>query len=382
MDAVSILVENGYMVEIYAKQGGSQTIAENADVEVVENQPAVFDGMAFKIGSWASGRFGRICRTIFSNLALPRFRRFLHQRHYQIPYTCMIGIDMKGLAEARRWGEELGVSFGYWSMEILFSDEATTEQLRRMKEIEKEDSCRAAFVIVQDHWRGIALAKDNGFDQGRLLLVPNAPRGIARRKTGLLLKDNLGIPLKKRVVLYAGAFAQWAMCEEIVESVKTWPDDYILVMHTKQKLSVQDMKSFRSKVNPGKVFISTESVSADRYFDLLDSADVAIAFYRPEMKGLPYHRNVAIMGLSSGKIGDYLRCGLPILVNNLVGPREIVQEYGCGVCVSDPSQTGKALQSIFKRYDTYVANACRCFNERLDLDRNFHGVLNILAKLS
>jgi glycosyltransferase involved in cell wall biosynthesis len=87
------------------------------------------------------------------------------------------------------------------------------------------------------------------------------------------------------------------------------------------------------------------------------------------------NKNLELMGLSSGKLSSYLHSGLPVVVNEAIGPRELVKTYDCGVCVSQASEIEEALKTIFERYDWYAENACRCFNERLEFGRYFESVI-------
>ncbi|HVO65027.1 MAG TPA: hypothetical protein VMT12_00970, partial [Syntrophales bacterium] len=138
-----------------------------------------------------------------------------------------------------------------------------------------------------------------------------------------------------------------------------------------------------SLANPMKVIVSFDQFTASEYHQMLDSADVGIAFYSYTS---PYasagiDMNMKIMGLSSGKIADYLQHGLPIVVNEILGPKNLVDEYRCGVCVAQADGIAGALSSIFVDYDTYSKNACRCFDDRLELSSHFQSVTERLCVL-
>src|SRR5581483_11920877 len=97
----------------------------------------------------------------------------------ETPCACMIGVDPDGLELAHSLAR--GAPLGYYSLELLLSYELTTPADRQLKARERELSHQAAFVVVQDEERGRLLAEDNALAWERLVLVPNAPAGPARR---------------------------------------------------------------------------------------------------------------------------------------------------------------------------------------------------------
>jgi hypothetical protein len=58
-----------------------------------------------------------------------------------------------------------------------------------------------------------------------------------------------------------------------------------------------------------------------------------------------------------------------------------VERYECGVCVDTPDEIREALDTIFQDYARYSSNACRCFDEALELERHFQGVIERLTRL-
>jgi len=88
-----------------------------------------------------------------------------------------------------------------------------------------------------------------------------------------------------------------------------------------------------------------------------------------------------IMGLSSGKISDYLQHGLPIVVNEVIGPNELVNDYQCGVVVQHADRIAEALSQIFHNYADFSENACKCFDDMLELSANFKKVIQKIDSL-
>ena len=82
-------------------------------------------------------------------------------------------------------------------------------------------------------------------------------------------------------------------------------------------------------------------------------------------------------------MGGFLQSGLPIIVNKaVIGPKELVQQYRCGICVDTPVQIGEAINTIFRDYNEYSSNAIRCFDQEWELETHFKKVIERIDQLS
>ena len=218
------------------------------------------------------------------------------------------------------------------------------------------------------------------------MVVPNAQRGKARRSPSRLLRNRYGIDASQRIVLCTGYLRPWAMSLEIVEAARAWPAEYVLYVQSKVVPEGDDESPYSDAViraaESRNVIIGLDPVPADQFQELVDAADVGIAMYNPLSRGDgPVDRNMELMGYSSGKLADYLHAGLPVIVNRLPGPRDLVEGHKCGICVDGAGELAGALDVIFRDYGRFSSNACRCFDEVLDLDRSFPSVLARLEEL-
>ncbi len=118
--------------------------------------------------------------------------------------VCFIGVDPDGLELADQLAQGTAASLGYYSLELLLSSELVSDADRRAKQVERDLSRQAAFVVVQDAARGQLLVDDNGLDERRLVLVPNAPLGPARRRPSGYWHRRFGLPAGQKVLLHAG----------------------------------------------------------------------------------------------------------------------------------------------------------------------------------
>jgi glycosyltransferase involved in cell wall biosynthesis len=290
------------------------------------------------------------------------------------PFVCVIGVDPDGLALAHTLAR--GAAVGYYSLELLLSYELSTAADEQLKARERELSRQAAFVVVQDEARGRLLAEDNGIAWERLVLVPNAPPGPARRRPSGYWHARFHLAPETRVALHSGSLGDWTGIEAIVESVVDWPEPWVLVIHTRYDAeSSAYVDHLRQRADRRRVRFSLKPVPRQDYDPLIDGADVGLAFYVPVGGSSFTQRNVQTIGLSSGKLAYYLRAGLPVVVNRAASVAALVESSGCGVAVEDVRGIGASLEKITSGFDTYSARACDFFEVHLDFRRAFGEVV-------
>ena len=285
------------------------------------------------------------------------------------PYTCFIGVEPFGLVAATIIGRLCGVPTIYWSLELWLWRESRTLVERTMKMLEYLCQRRAEFTIIQDEDRADHLAHDNRVPRSSFVVVPATARGPSRTERSDYLRAKLGIPDSQKILLHAGSIRPWARCVELAAAAQTWPEDWVLVLHGFGPAEYIEEVQRQCCVR-GRVFFSLHVVPYDQLDPLISSADIGVAFY----EGLG--PNWSLMGSASSKVGQYLKCGLPVITSDSPSLQRIVSTYRCGVCVSSPAQMAAAAQEIFNNYTTYQTNALRCFEEKLDFDKYFREVVH------
>jgi glycosyltransferase involved in cell wall biosynthesis len=292
----------------------------------------------------------------------------------KVRYACVIGVDPDGLELAYRLAR--GAPLGYYSLELLLSYELSTPADRQIKARERALSQQAAFVIVQDLARGRLLAEDNALDWSRVVLVPNAPAGPARRRPVRFWHTRFDLPEVARVVVHSGSLGDWTGIEAIVDSAADWPPDWVLVIHTRfDAESSAYVEGLRARADPRRVYFSLKPVPRQDYDPLIDGADVGLAFYVPQAGSAFTQRNVQTIGLSSGKLAYYLRAGLPVIVNRASSIAEVVEREGLGVAVDAAAGISAALRQVAEAYEPYSARALCFFDEHLDFNHAFAEVV-------
>jgi glycosyltransferase involved in cell wall biosynthesis len=184
------------------------------------------------------------------------------------------------------------------------------------------------------------------------------------------------------VALHAGSLGEWTGIEAIVDSVPSWPEPWVLVIHTRYDAeSSPYVERLRARADARRVLFSLKPVPRQEYDDLVDGADVGLAFYVASADSAFTQRNIQTIGLSSGKVAYALRAGLPVIVNAATSIAPTLVEAGCGLAVADASQLPTALDAVATDADGYAERACAFFEQQLDPRRAFGQVLSHLDGL-
>jgi glycosyltransferase involved in cell wall biosynthesis len=360
-NAVDMLVAAGYKVDIFTG-AGSDFIVPSFDHSSVE--------LIFLRARCARQGIHRFIpgRWSYAFEAL--------QRHLRSRYRCLIGVDPWGLVQAHLFSRFVRVPLIYYSLELYLSHELLDEALRKLKQREIELSSKVEFIIIQDEERAELLSIENNIPLSRFVLVPNAPLGPAQRRDSYYWHQRFGLQPHQKVVLHAGSLGTWTRITDIVDSVKTWPENWVLIVHTRFDAQHSDIvEDLQKRADPRRVFFSLKPVTRREYDILVDSAHIGIAFYQlADGIGFGQQNNQAV-GLSSGKIAYYLRSGLPVIVNKNATISKILEREGCGIAVEDGADIGAAIAQIAQDYEKYSEQACRFFDAHLDFGRSFREVI-------
>lgn len=393
-DAALIMTERGYAVEFFVLQDENYPppAFANSAISVVPNHSGALRDVPVKLPTRWRGLLGRCVRSALARMAKvwrPLWRKVwlrfaLPRRQASQPYALIFGCDPEGIVDAAAFAERISAPLAYWSLELRFLEEWTEPALRALKLRDIKCSQRAALVISQDEWRAEALAQENGLDRKQISTVSVGSIGQARRAPCDYLRRKFGIATERKIILCTGSISWWVKAVEIVQAAAQWPEEFVLVLHSlvSPKGRTDYERTVIEAADPKHVVLSLDPVSAQEYRQVVDSADIGLAWYdarrTPSSKPV---RNLELMGYSAGKIGDYLKSGLPVVVNETTGPREMIAQFDCGVCVAEPGRIVAALAAIFQDYDAYVRNAIRCFDERWELRRQFEPVMDRLEKV-
>ncbi len=381
LDTVTVLCEtiealagSGYAVDVFTHTGPDFVPPHfrnpKISIRVLDTLPAVSDGHVRK----------SVGRLLSERLRARRLVASVERLHTE--YLAFIGVDVEGLSLAASLVGDSDIPLVYHSLELLLSAELQSEDERRMKEEELALSRRAAFIVIQDEERAALMSRDNDISLDRFVLLPNAPAGPARRCPSDYWRRRFSLSPDTRVLLHSGSLWGWTGIDDIVAAAGELPDRWVLVVHSRSDAgSLPRIDRLRALAAPGKVLFSLKPVPRNELDELADGADAGLAFYVPTPGSRFTQTNIESIGLSSGKIAQYLRAGLPVIVNSTPTIARVVEERGFGVSVSDAAGIPGALERIEGGYNGYSSRAVDFFNERLDFRLGFQRLLGRLRLL-
>jgi glycosyltransferase involved in cell wall biosynthesis len=284
----------------------------------------------------------------------------LLEKHYDV----IMGVDPDGLVLAHLVAINKNIRKWYISLELYFLDEIECFVGKVMKLIEKFCNRSVQFSVVQDKNRAKLLSEENNISLSRILMLPNANLGESGKRRSNFLKKRLNIEDNKKIILHIGVLSNRIMPFDIAENTLTWPDDWIMVFHTRN-ISDRNNDIFRKIKKVGsanKIKYSEYPVKQKHLAKLVASADIGIAFYKvgetPAMGKNLYHA-----GLSAGKIAQYLQYGVPVITNDLPVIGDMIRKYKCGIVLDTPTSLQNAIEVILNERDLFSGQAVKCFRE-------------------
>ena len=288
-------------------------------------------------------------------------------------YTWLAGVDPVGMIISGMMAAIFRRKLVYFNLEILFTSEITSAYIRMIKSLERHFNQRCAFSIIQDQARAELLARENQIPLDTILLLPNSPLGEASQKQSQYLRQKLGIPADQKLILHVGTLSEWTCTPELLSSSRSWPRDLALVLHSRQRGNELGL----DLADHPRVKFSGDPVPSQKLPELIASADVGLALYRKDDHFM-HGDNIKFVGLSSGKMAEYLRCGVPVVVTASPGLCELVEQYQCGICIDEIADLEVAIRTILADRAKYSLGAVRCFDEVFHFERKFEAVLSRL----
>lgn len=218
---------------------------------------------------------------------------------------------------------------------------------------------RSSFIITHDKWHGDFLQRELRIDPSKMLYLPNASYTPQYYKHETYLYDKLDIPINKNIILHSGGIGDYFMSKDLISIAQSWSDKNILVFHTSYDVKKTSYYcELKEILDEDHIKFSTNPVSNDILDKLVSSARIGLALYSEKILGY----RAVYMGLAAGKIGNYLKCGIPVIASKLPSLCYI-EEYKCGILIDNLNQIENSIATINNNYEEYVQNAHKCYAE-------------------
>jgi hypothetical protein len=289
-----------------------------------------------------------------------------------------IGGDMLGNMISYIYSHIFFIKHLYFCLEYPQIPTQKVRKLTMTNKIENFIISRSSFIVTHDYYHKEFLIKYFKVKPDKVFLLPNSTSGKPNTSlsNSALLNKMLKIPKENTIILHSGGLGDWFSSFELAESTKTWEESYTLVFHTSHNVcnDAYYTKLAKAMIGRSNIIFSTTPVNTSQLDTLISSADIGIAWY--SVKILDYR--ATLMGLAAGKIGNYLKCGLPIITQNFDSFRTYIEVYQCGICVSNFEEIFGAIKTIESNYDFFSKNAYRCYEEVWEPTQYLDKILNMI----
>ncbi len=291
-------------------------------------------------------------------------------------YTCFIAYDVDAFIITSLVRIIQQVPVIYYNLEIFGYDQLTTIKSRIKKLLEIFFNKRVIATVTQDKNRLKLLAKANKIASDKIITIPNTYMKTYRNKSNYL-RVKFNIKENKTIILYIGGIEVWALDEKLLDSVKEWPENFVLVMHGWSRDGyIQKLKPI-IRQNRERIYVDNEILEEEEYSELVSSGDVGLAWYKSDLPKNVYH-----IGLSSGRFAQCLRCGLPVIAPRYLPDfKRILSTNKIGELAKDEYDIKNAAEKILKNYSYYRNNAFCYFENYLDFKVYFRNILDILEQI-
>lgn len=225
---------------------------------------------------------------------------------------------------------------------------------------------KAKFTLIQDRNRARILSVLSKIVMKEILILRNSTSGFAIRSKENYFRKKFKIDRSKKIALVTGTLLPLTGIEVILKTTSEWPNDWVLVLHGWVPDS-QFLTHIKNEIseNPGRIFLSTDLIPSEQKFSIFQSVDLCFIWYSPDDLNLKYAAG------SAGKYYDSLRCGLPMIGNQIPMMGRLLE--GVGIVVRNEKEIAAAIKKISADYDTFQENGFRKF-ENFEFSRSFEPI--------
>jgi glycosyltransferase involved in cell wall biosynthesis len=299
----------------------------------------------------------------------------------------IIAIDESGLIAGllvRMFSKEPKPKIIFWSLETGLVIGKSSLFLLRFHELLFSLSCRFTDIVVtQEESRLADLEKkiSHKIRSVPKIFIPHSPLGRSNEKNCNSRSDffHKMFSLSKidKVILHAGWIHDGMCVDKIALSSKLWKPEFRLVLHEREKRSPkEDFIRHVSKLSGNRALLSLNPVTFDRIDEVISSAHIGLIAYDSK-----YGAGRVNIRKSSGKLAQYLKCGVPVIALKLPGYEEMFTKYKCGLVFESFDQIENCIDTIMAEYQSFSVEALRCFSEEFDFNKFFSPLLNHLENI-
>jgi len=357
----------------------SNILAEKGwEVDVICFEMHSFHGKSFD----PRVKLHRLNSNLFGNNGWRRYSSFINRIKLEgknQKWDVVIGHDMHGYVAASISGVVPSSRIIFWSQD-LYDPTTIFSGHKLLYFLKKEFIKKCPLVIAPSKIRGDAIKTLLSFE-GEIMVVYNSPRKF-KIVPDEQWRSRLFISNDTFMVVYGGGLVADRHILNLVRSVSLWQKPSILVLagHANMQM-LSNIKGLISRYDLLNRIIMVGHLP--NIFGLIREAHVGISLFSSEYN---YKKNNKYRGMASNKIFEYLSQGKPAIVSSNKETVEFMEEYKCGICISDYSEYGiaNAVNSMIvdnNYYDKASISAKHTHNCETYFENKFNSVEEIMQIL-
>lgn len=272
-------------------------------------------------------------------------------------YDCVIGGDAFGNIIAKKFSKIKRIPHWFFALEFPAIIDDRHPELSVIDKKENKALVSADFIITHDKWHE-KFIREHFAVKGKIFHLPNASITPCYKDKSCYLSKEFNIPTNNTILLHSGGFLDVFRCKELISQAINWPDNLTLVYHTSHRVQNHPFyKEISENFNLSKIKLSLNPLDNETLDKMIASCHIGLALYSKELLGY----RAELMGLAGGKIGNYLKCGIPVIASRMPSLKYL-EEYGAGILIDDESEIPSVAARIMEKYSEYKQHAYECYN--------------------
>lgn len=305
----------------------------------------------------------KLCIQYFSFLVSCLERLRWKNRSFDI----VVSVDRQGVIEANMLDLSSSKHI-HLSYEIFFESETS----HRFKKLERICYENVDVLVIQDYKRAKNFQEENNVRLQHFFLPVAGSKFVDK-----LITDDKVDPY----ILATGSLSEWTMISDLIDQAGKTDFPLPIMLHGRYQTLPSNIS--KQALSSTKILISNTYFSnEEEYYLFVSKAHIGYAMYRSIPGNKYLGRNVADLGLSSGKLSTFLACGVPVITNITGEFADLIMEYQAGVIINDLSQIKDAVACIIQDRDFFSRGAVRLFKEKLSFSLHKKAFLRMLKAQS
>jgi hypothetical protein len=134
----------------------------------------------------------------------------------------------------------------------------------------------------------------------------------------------------QKKILFIGSLISEHCIEDVIDCIEEMPNSFCIIFHG-WGLSINNKKNIDKlqKIYPHKVWLSNIILNEQDKWKMYNIADFGVVMFNK------MHRNNEYAGLSAGKLFDFIRVGVPVLVSDTKLLSHFVEKHSLGITVKE-----------------------------------------------